>query len=225
MVKLQLVAVFAILLVCMSALASCTSFKQALGDYVSQPESAYSYKLIGSRTITGATIYTLNVTSLTWLPTSEVGAANTWFHYVEITIPNNLNKNNHESLFFITNGDNNVAVPGATDASASPIYVPSFMYSTAVTTKSVTAIVYMIPNQPITYNSDPTLASRVEDAIIGYGWNRFMSNTTNSNLLYVTQLPQVKGSKMAMDAVVSFVKKQANHVIDQFTVSGASKRG
>ena len=63
---------------------TATSFKQALGNYVNQPESAYSYKLINTRSITGATIYTLNVTSLTWLPTSEVGPANTWFHYLEI---------------------------------------------------------------------------------------------------------------------------------------------
>ena len=225
--KLNIV-IMAILMVCLCSFVHSTSvnFKQSLGNYVNLPESVYAYKLISSRTITGATIYTLNVTSLTWLPESEVGSAHTWFHYLEITIPNELNKNNHESFFFITNGNTNADVPGATDSSASPIYVPSFTYNLAVTTKSITAIVYIVPNQPITYASDSTHTSRTEDAIIGFGWNRFMSNTSDpSNLLYVTQLPQVKGSKMAMDAVVAFVKKQVNHNVETFFVSGASKRG
>ncbi|KAG2387145.1 hypothetical protein C9374_001477 [Naegleria lovaniensis] len=204
--------------------STTSNFRDALYNYVHSPSSVFSYKLVDTAVGANATVYTLNVTSVAWLPESEIGSTHIWYHYVTVAIPNNLNRANSQGFFFITNGDVGLPAPGISEANSSPPNIVAYSSKLASTTKSIAANLFMIPNQVMTYNSDPAHLVRREDAIIGYGWEKFMNNTS-SNLLYVTQLPMVKASKLAMDAVVQFVQQTLNYQLESFAVSGASKRG
>ncbi|KAG2374015.1 hypothetical protein C9374_011094 [Naegleria lovaniensis] len=204
---------------------STSDFRQALHQYVHSPSDVFSYRLIETTTTSQATIYTLNITSLTWLPESEVGSKHIWYHFVTVAIPNDLNKVNSQGFFFITNGRTDQPAPGADATTSSPVGIDAFSTSLAVNTKSIAATLYLIPNQPMSYNSDPEHLIREEDAIIGFGWRRFMNNTAD-NLLYVTQLPMVKASKLSLDAVQHFVQQKIdNYRLETFMVGGNSKRG
>lgn len=197
----------------MARASSHIDFTQALANYVASPESVTSYTLLSTVQTTVATVYVLNVTTLSFLTSAEVGVRSTWFNYVTVSVPISLDKTKSQATVYFTGGSNTGSVPGV-DAIITP-------YSYA--TKSVGVTVYDIPNQPITYASDPTQASRSEDAIIAFGWKRFINDTANVN--YVTQLPMVKASKIALDVVTKFVKSTVNYEIATWNVIGASKRG
>lgn len=188
-------------------------YSQVLKNYVQTPESVFSYSLLATVPTPVATVYVLNITTLSWLTPSEVGIRNTYFQYATVAVPATLDRTKNQATIYITGGNNLQAPPGP-----DPVLTP-FAFASA----SVGITLYDIPNQPMTYASDPTQAVRSEDAIIAFGWARFLNDTTQTS--YVTQLPMVKASKLAMDAVVDFVKKTVNYEIQYFTVIGASKRG
>ncbi|KAG2387968.1 hypothetical protein C9374_000818 [Naegleria lovaniensis] len=204
------------LLLALLAFASFTQaidYSKVLKNYVQSPESIFSYSLLATIPTPVATVYVLNITSLSWLTPAEVGIRNTYFHYATVAVPATLDRTKTQAALYITGGSNTQSPPGP-----DPVITPF-----AFASQSVGVTLYDIPNQPMTYASDPTQAIRSEDAIIAFGWARFLNDTTQTP--YVTQLPMVKASKLAMDAVVDFVKKTINYEIETFTVIGGSKRG
>jgi len=54
-----------------------------------------------------------------------------------------------------------------------------------------------VPNQPITFASDPNQAPKTEDAIIAYTWQHFLQDPS-SDPDWVLQFPQVKSAVRAM---------------------------
>ena len=189
-------------------------YTKVLSEYVGQPESVFSYSLIATIPTQVATVYVLNVTTLTYLTPGEVGIRSTWFNYATISVPFSLDKTKNQAIVYITDGVN-----------TEPFSVDPIIPSVSYLTKSIAVGVYNIPNQPITYNSDASHVSRMEDDIflIAFGWKRFLNDTSQTH--YVLQLPMVKSSKLVLDAFVDFAQKSLSQTISEFTVIGASKRG
>ncbi len=80
---------------------------------------------------------------------------------------------------------------------------------------SIIAVVKHVPFQPI-------INGRVEDQIISYTFDKFL---TTGDTSWPLLRPMVKSAVRAMDTVQEFCRKQWNLEITGFTLTGASKRG
>lgn len=96
----------------------------------------------------------------------------------------------------------------------------------AVTTGVITGALFQVPNEHITFASDPIQKSRGEDAIIAYTWDHFLAYPEETE--WLVRFPMVKASVRAMDCMAEFAARQfpeKNLALDYFSVAGASKRG
>lgn len=140
-------------------------------------------------------------------------------------VPNNLNTNYNESFLYIEGGSSSTSMPTTND----------MLKSLAYSTNSITSQVYIVPNQPIIFSSDPSKTARSEDSLIAYTWNAFMDryeNKSSANLPidvktyeWLGHLPMAKTSMRAMDVVQDFIYKLNGVSISKFTIGGGSKRG
>nr|CAG4710412.1 unnamed protein product [Naegleria fowleri] len=179
-----------------------------------QPTPSYSYQYLYQYTNSYATIHVLNMTSVFWLTSKEIGRRHEWFHYIEIAIPHSLDKNKKEGLLMITGGSQQSSPPRGD----SELSIMSFL------TQSICSAIHQIPNQPIVFESDPLKKSRVEDGILAFAWAHFLNHTDETN--WIPRLPMVKSSLLAMDTIQDYTSNQIPNVhIEQFTIAGASKRG
>ena len=83
-----------------------------------------------------------------------------------------------------------------------------------------------VPNEKLTFTSDPKQQARGEDAIIAYTWDHFLNNPNDAD--WLLRFPMVKASLRALDTITAFVQKkrpELNTQLDYYAVSGASKRG
>ena len=93
----------------------------------------------------------------------------------------------------------------------------------SLATETIAAIVKQIPNQPLKFNDDPLQNKRSEDALIAWGWKKFIDDTSKPNMLL--RLPMTKAAVKTMDTVEDFIKKTYFLNIKKFMMAGKSKRG
>src|SRR5262245_52698741 len=93
----------------------------------------------------------------------------------------------------------------------------------ALGTSSVVAELGQVPNQPL-YFADSKDAGRSEDDLIAYSRVKYMATRDET---WLVRLAMVKSGVRAMDAVQEFLRSDdgGHTVIDDFVVSGGSKRG
>ncbi|GAC1487657.1 MAG: hypothetical protein NVS1B13_15830 [Flavisolibacter sp.] len=85
----------------------------------------------------------------------------------------------------------------------------------ALKNQEIVAVLRQTPNQPL-------FDSLNEDALISYTLHQFEGDRDYS---WPLLFPMVKSAVKAMDAIQEFVHKQFHFSINQFVISGASKRG
>jgi PhoPQ-activated pathogenicity-related protein len=182
-----------------------------LDDYVAADDPAFSYGPEPARVVEEAayTAKVFKMTSQNWLDTAKVDRT-AWQHWVTVIVPKEVAYK--QAMVFVNGGSN-----GGTDA-PSP---NEALAQVAVTTKSVLVDVKQIPNQPIRFTGEQDErykeGGRVEDALIAYGWDKFM---TTGDPLWLPRLPMTKAIVRAMDLV-----QMEQPEIDGFFVVGGSKRG
>ncbi len=196
----------ALLVLCGVACAAST----ALDDYVSEADPSFAFDLVSSQSGTGYAAYVLELTSQSWRSNSEVDRP-LWKHWLTIVFPETVAGTT--AYLGITGGNNGGNPPGS---------VNSDVRDLAVQTKTVTAELRMVPNQPLVFAGDGQ--SRVEDAIIAFTFDKFL---TTADGTWPALLPMVKAAVRAMDAVQAFVQEttEGSVTVETFVVSGASKRG
>ncbi|NLN91724.1 MAG: hypothetical protein GX130_00255 [Candidatus Hydrogenedens sp.] len=193
--------------------ARATEGLTALDRYVAKEDDNFAWDLAQTdETEEGIQCYTLSMTSQKWRDSSEVNRT-VWDHWVTVCIPETVT--HKTALMFIDGGSNR---PRQEPREASRV-----IKDLARQSNCITATVYMIPNQPLTF-SDQMGMGRGEDALIAYTWNKFYRTGDEE---WPLRLPMTKAVVRAMDAVQLFAasEKGGGHKVADFIVAGGSKRG
>lgn len=181
----------------------------ALERYIALPDP--SYRKVGAALPgNGYTAHLIELVSQRWRDESEVDRPR-WQHQLTLVVPDEVA--NDTALLVIAGGSNNKPAP----AKANPL-----LPMAAMMTRSVTAELRMVPNQPLTFagETDP----RAEDGIIAYSWDKYLRTGDET---WPLRLPMTKSVVRAMDAITGFCRSPAGRGLEigRFVLVGASKRG
>lgn len=193
--------------------ARVTEGLTALDRYVAKEDDNFSWELAQSEEPEeGIRSYTLRMTSQKWRDSSEVNRT-VWDHWVTVCVPETVT--HQTALMYIDGGSNRPR--------QEPRQANQVIKNLARQSNCITATVYMIPNQPLTF-SDQMGLGRGEDALIAYTWNKFYRTGDEE---WPLRLPMTKAVVRAMDAVQAFAASDdgGNHEVADFIVAGGSKRG
>jgi PhoPQ-activated pathogenicity-related protein len=197
----------------LSAMLTAKAVATPLDDYVAAPDKAFTYKLVNQGENPNSTTFVYHMVSQNWLNLSKVDLP-LWEHTVLVTVPKDLKFT--KAMMFIGGGDNDKEEKPAADNGP--------MEKIAVLTRSIVAQVKQIPNQPLRFveEQDPQYkdTGRKEDALITYGWDKFLNGGENADPQWLARLPMTKAVVRAMDLVQKEYPKT-----DGFFVAGGSKRG
>lgn len=181
----------------------------ALDRYIAQPDDSYAWKVIKTVPGDGLTTYIVDLKSQTWRTSADVDRT-LWEHWLIVTKPD---KVDFDTAFVMIGGGRNGGDP--------PDSADAFTLAMARDTNSVVAELKMVPNQPLDFGDG---VGRVEDDLIAYTWDKFM---TTGDETWPARLPMVKSVVRAMDTIQALLASEegGGHSIEQFVVAGGSKRG
>lgn len=132
---------------------------------------------------------------------SQTWQGNVWEHRLILFIPDNT-KYPHLCTLMNTGGngkDGDYSLPiAASKGTGGPF-----------------AVLYNIPMQPL-------YGGKTEDALVVYTWQKFLETGDESWPLH---FPMAKSVIKAMDALQAFAKSEKLPALDEFVITGASKRG
>jgi PhoPQ-activated pathogenicity-related protein len=199
---------FLVLSVIIAVLAACSIKSQpltpenALRSYLGNDDRSFKWETQDSTTAEGVKIYRLMMTSQTWRDT-------TWNHEMTVIVPDSVKYN--DALLFITGGSIKNGVPNIHQWDKDEIV--SFGQIAKVN-KAIVSILWQVPNQP-------RYGGLTEDALISYTLHNYQND---HDFTWPLLFPMTKSAVRAMDAVQEFAARK-NKPVDEFVVSGASKRG
>jgi len=188
---------------------SCTttplplSPETALQSYLQNEDQSYAWEVTGSEDLDGLSAHTVLLTSQKW-------REHTWKHTLTVLVPQEMNHNG--ALLFITGGKNKDGMPIKRGGDDDFIKTMSQL---ALKNNAMVAIIWQIPNQPL-YDG------MTEDELISFTLHNYQND---GDYTWPLLFPMVKTAVKAMDAVQEFSKKELQHDINRFVLSGASKRG
>ena len=181
-----------------------------LERYLAAPDPSYQWKAVAALPGNGYTAYLIELVSQRWRNESEVDRPR-WQHQLTLVVPEEVA--NDSALLVIAGGSNDKPAP----AQANPLLAIA-----AIMTRSVTAELRMVPNQPLTFagETDP----RAEDGIIAYSWDKYLRT---GDEIWPLRLPMTKSVVRAMDAITGYCRSAAGGEVEigRFVLAGASKRG
>jgi PhoPQ-activated pathogenicity-related protein len=184
-----------------------------LFDYVLATDPDFKYEIVHTSKKDTYTYYVMRMTSQQWLTKNEVNETE-WWHWVSMVVPNGSKYTT--GMMWIGGGSKDDALPTEPDG---------LTLKVAKATQSVVAQVHNIPFQPLAFKDD-SLNNRYEDAIIAYGWRKFMEGgAKDEDAIWLSRLPMTNAVVAAMDVVQEVIKKNNHGEIKSFVVAGASKRG
>ncbi len=189
-----------------------TAAPTALDRYVAKPDSNYRWEVVRTEKEAGLTSYTIDLTSQQWRTAEEVDKP-VWKHWLTISVPETVAY--PSAMLFIDGGSNR--------PNAKPRGADGDLKRMARQTQTVTASIFMIPNQPLVF-ADAMGWGRGEDAMIAYTWDKFLRTGEEE---WPARLPMTKAVVRAMDTIQTFCASEAGggHAVKGFVVAGGSKRG
>jgi PhoPQ-activated pathogenicity-related protein len=187
------------------------SQETALDRYIAKPDPSYSWRLAATIPGEGYKGYVIDLTSQTWRSAGEVDRQ-VWKHWLTIVKPDRAAGS--MALLFIGGGNNR---------DPQPTSIPERTVSFAMATNTVVAELGMVPNQPLSF-ADSKEKARYEDDLVAYSRVRQIETGDDT---WLVRLAMVKSGVRALDAIQEFMASDAGGRlrIDQFVVSGGSKRG
>ncbi|CAM6102819.1 unnamed protein product [Calypogeia fissa] len=207
----------AVLLVCCTR--GSVSIGTPLDDYVHKVDPYYRWSDTGKR-LTGFLPWAkwegavLDMTSQEWLSPAETDCS-VWTHDLVVVRPGHYD-HTKTALLLVGDGYN-----GDTPSSTDELLI--LAATVAVKTKSLVAIVYQVPNQPCYFTAEHPKRARFEDDLIAYTWAHFLDYPDQTE--WPLRLPMTKAVLRAMDTVQSFASEAYNTMVENFVLTGASKRG
>ena len=135
-----------------------------------------------------------------------------WEHWLALAIPDVIQ--NDTALLFVSGGRTTQSPPNRIDE----------LTDFAVQSGSVVALLRMVPNQPTVFQEEGV--ERVEDEIIAYTFDKYLESAAlgDPDEEWPALLPMAKSAVRAMDVVQQYTAQQ-NSPVQDFVVTGASKRG
>lgn len=204
-------------------LVSCAwarvSVATPLDDYVHKVDPHYRWSDTGKR-FTGSLPWEkwegalLEMTSQEWLSSAETDCS-VWNHHVVVVKPGHYD--HKKTALLVIGGGNNGKPPSSTDE------LLILAATVAVKTKSLVSVVYQVPNQPCSFSAEHTRRSLSEDNLIAYTWAHFLEHTNQTE--WLLRLPMTKAVVRAMDTVQSYACEAYDATVENFVLTGASKRG
>jgi PhoPQ-activated pathogenicity-related protein len=197
-------------LACALALATATGGiaapSDALAAYVARDDKSKSWRQVDSGTVG-------NVEYVEYLLTSQTWRGIDWKHQLFVLKPSNMVRDERHALLFVHGGRWKSEYEGERGRRQ----LPSEALLFARLAESIQAPVGVLRQVPFAPMFD-----RTEDALIAYTFDQYLQTGERD---WPLLLPMVKSTVRAMDAMQSIVREKWGAPIDQFTVSGASKRG
>lgn len=187
-----------------------------LDDYVGACDADYAWELVASQRIpiAGVTVNQLKLTTSAWRGLGDVDQTK-WEHFLTVIEPDNLQ---NETALLVING-------GSTGSN--PPTPPAALLPFATQSRGVVALLYAVPNQPLTFDGETS--SRSEDEIIAKSYGEYLDSfeARRTDITWPVLLPMARSAVRAMDAVQEFMATAARtrHDVENFYVAGASKRG
>ena len=174
----------------------------ALKNYLQNGDKTYQWELKDSVELGSVKGYHLLLTSQKW-------HEYTWRHQLTVFVPKEVKYDG--AMLFISGGSNKDEQPNWSKTDG----LWASLAGVSDKNKAIVSLIKQVPNQPF-------YGELVEDALISYTLNQFkLSKDYSFPLLF----PMVKSAVKAMDAVQEFTKQKANLNVNNFVVTGASKRG
>lgn len=202
---------FCALLVCLCGAIHGTP----LDDYVSTPDSNYSWTLVKTTKNETIQLFQLQLTSQKWRSEKEVDQP-LWIHELTIAVPKDIKFNT--AILTIAGG-----IKGK-DTGSTYSEIP--LEELAIKTGAIACQVSLIPNQFIKFSdeSDPRYieTGRKEDALVAYTWDKFLKGGDSQ---WPLRLPMTKAVVRSMDAIEEVLQQQLHFEVDGFILIGKSKRG
>lgn len=174
----------------------------ALKSYIENGDKTYSWELKDSLEIDGVKLYNLLLTSQKW-------REYTWRHQLTVIVPKSIKYDG--ALLFITGGSNKEEQPNWSKSDG--LWQP--LAELATKNNAIVALLKQAPNQPL-------YGDLTEDALISHTLHQFKQDKDYS---WPLLFPMVKSAVKAMDAVQAFSKLKTGKQVNNFVISGASKRG
>lgn len=160
-------------------------------------------------------IHLLKFQSLRWRHENEVDQPQ-WTHWLTIIHPNEIKFDT--ALLFVEGGSHGSLPP-------SPEQLKKLV-AAAAASHSVVCQLRMVPNQSIKFYDESDSGyleeGRKEDALQAYSWDKFL---TTRDPEWIIQLPMTKSITRAMDTIQEYSNIYLDKPINNFILTGASKRG
>lgn len=177
--------------------------ENALQSYLDNGDNSFKWEVQDSTKVDGARLYRVLFTSQTWRDTA-------WNHELTLIVPDEISYK--DALLFITGGSVKKGIPNTHKWDKEEIVA---LTEVAKTNKAVVSIVWQIPNQPM-------YKDLTEDELISFTFHNFQND---SDYTWPLLFPMTKSAIKAMDVVQEFSTKTLNSKVNEFVVTGASKRG
>src|SRR5690554_1311852 len=174
----------------------------ALEHYIGLEDGHFEWELQESARVGNVTVNQLLLTSQEW-------RGHVWRHQLTVFVPHENEQDG--ALLFISGGSNKDEQP---NWSKEDRMWPA-LAAMAEKNKAIVSILKQTPNQPL-------YGDRTEDELISYTFHNFKAD---QDYTWPLLFPMVKSTIKAMDAIQEFSKQELNHSVENFVVSGASKRG
>ena len=174
----------------------------ALKSYIDTKDKSYQWVLKDSTTLGTVKAYHLLLTSQKW-------REYTWRHQLTVFVPSTTQYDG--ALLFITGGSNKAEQPNW--SSTDQLWAP--LSGLAEKNKGIVALIKQVPNQPL-------YGTMTEDELISHTLHQFKGD---KDYTWPLLFPMVKSAVKAMDAVQEFSKQKVKHTVNNFVITGASKRG
>ncbi|RLD77895.1 MAG: PhoPQ-activated pathogenicity-like protein PqaA type [Bacteroidetes bacterium] len=177
--------------------------KTALRAYLENGDTTYNWTIKSTYSVGSVSAYDIRLTSQKW-------REHTWVHQLTIFVPATIQYNG--ALLWITGGSINNGEPNWTGQSDGENMAFALI---AMKNDALVTVLRQTPNQPL-YND------LTEVTLISYTLYQYLNDGDYS---WPLLFPMTKSAIRAMDAVQEFAQSELQQQIDEFLVSGASKRG
>ena len=183
----------------------------ALLQYVNFQDNMFNMQHIVSIPGSGYTVHLYNLTSQKWQTDADIDRS-VWTHSLVMIVPDIVNTKT--GLLFVGGEDNTDPLPDGSDPTV------QIITQLALASQSIVSAVFQVPNQPIIFenNDIPTK----EDKLVAISWENAINT---GNLINTAYLPMVKSVVKAMDGIQSAVSDHGEYQINNFVLTGYSKRG